>query len=144
MINNLTPEEKEEIAKSILDDSDDIECDNKVESYAYESKDGYKRSKTVEIEQYFRRWVKIDYSRKRFKKVTTIMEHIIDRETLMNDNDIGYLKLPDNEIGFSSIIGKLCVKYNASCRKFKDGKTRIDDEEDEWDIPTKRYAVILI
>jgi len=151
MINNLSKEEKEEIAKSLLEDSDDIECENEVKNYKNEFKnyknklrEGYRPLKTVEIEQYFRRWVKIDYTRRRFKKITHIMEHIVDREMLMNNNDIGYLKLEGNQTGFSSIVAKLCIKYNASCRKFNDGKSRIDDEGDEWVIPTKRYAVILI
>jgi len=144
MINSFNNEEEEKIIKLRLEDPYYIELKKKFEETKQKMREGYRPLKTVEIEQYFRRWVKIDYTRRRFKKITQIMDHIVDRETLINDNDIGYLKLIGNQTGFSSIIAKLCIKYNASCRKFNDGKFRIDREGDRMSIPTKRYAVILI
>ena len=113
-------------------------------NYDKRKREGYRPIKTAEIEELFLKWVKVDYSRKKYVKITTVMEHILERETNASKNDVEYLKKIGNEIAFSSILAKLCIKYKASCRKFNDGKFRIDSEGDKMPISSKRYALTLI
>lgn len=106
-----------------------IEFERKFQELKEKMREGYRPIKTSEIEELFLKWIKVDCSRKRYFKIETLMEHIIERETSLN-NDVEYLKKWGNSTGFSSILAKLCIKYNANCRKFNDGK--------------KRYALTLI
>ena len=112
-----------------LSDPHCIETEREFQELKEELREGYRPIKTSEIENLFFKWIKVDYSRKRYFKIETLMEHIIERETSLN-NDVEYLKKMGNSIAFSSILAKLCIKYNANCRKFNDGK--------------KRYALTLI
>jgi hypothetical protein len=112
-----------------LSDPHCIEFERKFRELKNKMREGYRPIKTAEIENLFFKWIKVDYSRKRYFKIETLMEHIIQRETSLN-NDVEYLKKMGNSIAFSSILAKLCIKYQANCRKFNDGK--------------KRYALTLI
>ena len=106
-----------------------IEFERRFQELKEKMREGYRPIKTSEIENLFFKWIKVDYSRKRYFKIETLMEHIIERETSLN-NDVEDLRKMGNSIAFSSILAKLCIKYNANCRKFNDGK--------------KRYALTLI
>jgi len=112
-----------------LSDPHCIEFERRSQEIKNEMREGYRPIKTAEIENLFFKWIKVDYSRKRYFKIETLMEHIIQRETSLN-NDVEYLKKMGNSIAFSSILAKLCIKYQANCRKFNDRK--------------KRYALTLI
>jgi hypothetical protein len=127
-----------------LKDPSFIALKKRIEENKQRKREGYRPIKTAEIEELFLKWVKVDYSRKKYVKITTVMEHIIERETNASKNDVEYLKKIGNEIAFSSILAKLCIKYKASCRKFNDGKFRIDSEGDKMPISSKRYALTLI
>lgn len=134
----------EEKRKQNLNDPHYIELKRRFQERKEKMREGYRPIKTSEIEELFLKWVKVDYSRKKYVKITTVMEHIIERETNASKNDIEYLKKIGNETAFSSILAKLCIKYKASCRKFNDGKFRIDSEGDKMPISSKRYALTLI
>ena len=114
---------REEKRKQNLNDPNFIELQRRHQEIKKQLADGYRPIKTSEIEELFLKWVKVDYSRKRYFKIETLMEHIIERETSLN-NDVEYLKKWGNQTAFSSILAKLCIKYNANCCKFNDGKKR--------------------
>jgi hypothetical protein len=116
----------------------------KFEETKNEMRENYRPIKSIEIEKLFFKWAKIDYSRKKYVKITTLMEHIIQRESAINPDSVEYLKAQGNQKAFSIILAKLCVKYKANCRKFNDGKSRIDREGCKMKIYTKRYALTLI
>jgi len=112
-----------------LSDPHCIEFERKFRELKNKMREGYRPIKTAEIENLFFKWIKVDYSRKKYFKIETLMEHIVQRETSSNNN-VEYLKKMGNSIAFSSILAKLCIKHRANCRKFNDGK--------------KRYALTLI
>ena len=134
---NMTKEEIElffeakrrQAKERYLTDPHCIELERSFQELKNKMREGYRPIKTAEIENLFFKWIKVDYSRKKYFKIETLMEHIVQRETSSNNN-VEYLKKMGNSIAFSSILAKLCIKHRANCRKFNDGK--------------KRYALTLI
>ena len=128
---NMTKEEVElffeakrrQAKERYLTDPHCIELERSFQELKNKMREGYRPIKTSEIEDLFLKWVEVDYSRKKYIKIETLMKHIVEREASLN-NDVEYLKKMGNSIAFSSILAKLCIKYKANCRKFNDGKKR--------------------
>jgi hypothetical protein len=128
---NMTKEEIElffeakrrQAKERYLTDPHCIELERSFQELKNKMREGYRPIKTSEIEDLFLKWVEVDYSRKKYIKIETLMKHIVEREASLN-NDVEHLKKMGNSIAFSSILAKLCIKYKANCRKFNDGKKR--------------------